>query len=260
MGCSALVFPCRSFVGVTMETNIQEVQGPALQAWREFESTLEKVSSQVSGLKIAYTLLAEEKAAAEKGGVQFPRIDTRKIFKKIAALSKKVTALNFAYMYTQTLTAGVQASQQFPGDLDIVIRKDTADTLGKSRVKDATVNLSEKAIQENLEGIPLVVAGVAVVALVVGAIVTVSVLENRAEKYKMQIEKGRQQIEKAALRNPKALAAFTKLRATENHKQGQAWIDKLLGPGTGKALTGGVLGIGLLLVGGFLLFKYMEKK
>ena len=243
-----------------MDLAIKEATGADLSTWREFEATLEKVSSMTSGLKIGYTLLSQELALLEKKGLQFPAINTRKLYKQIAKLSDQVLKLNYAYMYTQNLTAGIQPSKQFPGDIDIVLNEAAAAELGPDQVERAKLTLNKIPEQENLGIHPLIIAGVAVVALVVGAVVTVSALNNRAEKYKAEIEKGRQQLEKAALANPGVLPDYTALRATEQHKQAAAWMDRLLGPGAGKALTGGILGIGFVLVGVFVLFKMMDRK
>jgi len=246
-----------------MEASLQQARGADLKAWRRFEADLEALSAQVTGLKIAYTLFASEKAAAERGGMQFPAIDTRDIFKRLSKLSDQALGLNYAYLYTQTLQAGIKRSKKFKEDIDIILTEAAAQEIGPKQVERATVKL--KKISSETAG-PLgvapvvIVAGVAVVALVVGAVITVAALRSRADKLQAEIKKGRQAIERAALGNPAALAEYRKLRQTENHAQGEAWIDKLLGPGAGKAITGGILGLGLALVAAWILFKYSERK
>ena len=188
-----------------MKESLQQARGADLKAWREFEAGLEALSSKVTGLKIAYTLFASEKAAAERGGMQFPAMDTRDIFKQLSKLSDLALGLNYAYLYTQTLQAGIKSSKKRPGDIDIILTEAAAQELGPAQVERATVKL--KKISSELGIAPVViVAGVAVVALVVGAVITVSALRSRADKLQAEIEKGRQAIERSALKNPEALA------------------------------------------------------
>jgi hypothetical protein len=233
-----------------------QASGELLQQWQEFTQGLKQVTDHLAAAKLTFNLYFRDVKKARQLGVTIPRsslIDA--MYKAVEQLDRQVLALNTAYAYTQSMRAGIAHSSQQAGDINLVANPGL---LSQAEIQAATVDLKPDAGELGLH--PLIIAGLAVVTLVTGAIITTKVLDYRAKTLQTEVEKGRQEIEKQLLTKPAVLPQWTQYKQSQQTKQTEAWIDQLLGPGSGKALMGGVLGIGFLLVGGFLIMRYLEKK
>lgn len=225
--------------------------------WNRFKADLESLNYNVARLKLKFTLMDETGLWAHNNGLPLFTTEVNTIFEKIVALDKQAQAINTAYSYTQSLIAGVRNSDMYPGDFDIVAPEGA---LNSQQIQQATVDLD--ALNKppfNLGIAPIViVAGVAVVALVVGAIATVSIMSAKEKELETEVDKMQIELEKEITSMPELIQDWTEYkRVTQGKTRGL--IDNLLGPGAGSSILSGAGGIAALLVVGYFAMKWFEK-
>jgi len=235
--------------------NIERID---VNQWNRFKGDLESLNYSIARLKLKFELLDSTTEFTHSHGLPFLTTAMQNIFSAIEALDLQARALNAAYAYTQSLTAGAQPSRKYPNDFDIVVQEGV---LTSDQIKDATVDLD--ALNKppfNLGIAPFVIyAGVSVVALVVGAIATVSIMGAKEKEIEAEVDKLQIELEKKIAENPETLPAWTEFKQSQQ-KDTRGLIDKLLGPGSGKAIIGGAGGIVVLLVVGYLVMEMFKKK
>jgi hypothetical protein len=225
--------------------------------WNTFKDDLEEFNNSMARVKLKFHLLDTTVEFAGRSGISFDSKLMGDWYNAINLLDTQARAINVAYSYIQSMNAGSRPSAD-PADFDIVAKQGFLST---EQVSEATVNLN--ALNQapfNLGIAPFVVAGgVAVVALVVGAIATVTIMSSKEKQIEAWIDNGQLELEKLLIANPAILTKWTEYKeSTQATTRGA--IDDLFGSGTSKSILAGAGGLVLLLVGGYFLMKFLDKK
>ena len=225
--------------------------------WNTFKDDLEGFNHSMARVKLKFHLLDTTVDFAGRHGISFDSKLMGEWYKAITVLDTQARAINIAYSYIQSMNAGSRPSTD-PADFDIVAKQGY---LTSEQVDQATVNLN--ALNQgpfNLGIAPFVVAGgVAVVALVVGAIATVTIMSSKEKQIEAWIDNSELELEKLLIANPAILPLWTEYKeSTQATTRGA--IDDLFGTGTGKSILAGAGGLVLLLVGGYFVMKMLDKK
>jgi len=236
---------------------LNNVERIDLRQWSKFVSELETFNYSMARLKLKFEILDSTAEFAQANGLPFLAMDLGDMFAKIHALDMQAKAINAAYAYTQSLAAGARPSASYPGDFDIVVKEGN---LTPEQISAASVNLDALNKPPFTLGVaPFVIwAGVAVVALVVGAIATVSIMSAKETELETEIDRMQLELENKIADRPELLQPWTDYKMSQ---QGQARgiIDDLLGTGASKRILGGAGGIAVLIVGAWIAMQFFKK-
>lgn len=229
------------------------------QLWGRFEIELEALNRRLVGLKALLTVIDDTVGFALQNNipVSIGQPIIQRWIDRIMPLASQAERLNTAVMYTQIYGAGVQPA--YDGDFDIVIPPG----LPEAQLNAATVSL--ESLKPRLDGPQLGIAplliygGIAVVALVTGAVSTVALMNMLSKDIEGEMQLAQIDLEKQIAANPEILPEWTEYKKTVQ-KESRSIVDDFLGPGSGKAILGGAATLGALLIGGYFLMKAFDRK
>jgi len=229
--------------------------------WNEFLDSLEALNNGVLRTKMKFDLLdnTDQWFFDVTGQVALPSFAFVSAFEDLSRLDEQVHKLNSAYSLINSGKVGVVDSwdHRGSGDFDIV---GIQGQLSDEQAKDLQVNLNALYKPESLEGPPLIIAaGIAVTALVVGAVITVKALSTKQAEIEAELDAAQMEVEKKILENPSILPDWTKYKESVQGET-RSLIDQLLGPGTGQKVVGGALGLVAVLAIGWIAMGFMNKK
>lgn len=239
---------------VEASNQIEFKQLPGNQ-WNEFSNLLEQSTKRLIGLRIGTMNLLQNIEFAKQYEIEIP-FNISQFLDDGNVVASNINKLQTAVAYTQTMEAGTKQSA-LSGDFDIIAIEGQ---LPPAAIQAATVRITDSAGDGNLGVAPLLIIGtVAVVALVVGAITTVSVLNYQTEELDAALKQGQQSIEKSILAKPELIAPYTEFKAQTKQEENLALIDRIFGSGSGQSILSGVGGVLAALGIGYVVFKYMGK-
>jgi len=228
--------------------------------WNEFVDQLENLNNGITRTKVRYDLLDNsERWFSDSVGHLGPTpvMFMSSKFREINVLDNESLKMNQLYELVNAGQVGVVDSASYPGDFDIVAIQGS---MTAEQIKALTVNLDALYEPPALGVAPvLVAAGLAVTALVVGGIITVTALITKQEEIEAEIESKQIELEHQILQNPSILPAWTEYKEAQQ-SQSRGLIDDLLGTGATGKLMGGAAGVVVIVVAGYFLMKYMEKR
>jgi len=235
--------------------SVELKQLPAAQ-WNEFSRILEETTARLIGIRIKSANLIQNVAFAGQYEI-VPSIDMQAIINDGTVVASNINKLQTAVAYTQTMEAGTKKSST-PGDFDIIAIEGQ---LSQTAINAASVRLTAEEKAAVLGVAPLLIYGtVAVVALVVGAIATVSVLDHQTKELDAAITQGQQNLEKKILAKPELIEPYTAFKAATKQKDNLALIDRVFGSGSGQSILSGIGGVLAALGIGYVVFKAMESR
>jgi len=235
--------------------SMQLKQLPGAQ-WNEFTRILEQATARLIAVRIKSANLIQNVAFAGQYEIQ-PSINMDAVINDGTILASNINKLQTAVAYTQTMEAGTKESGT-PGDFDIIVIEGQ---LSQAAIDAATVRLTSQQTDPSLGVAPLLIYGaVAVVALVVGAITTVSVLNYQTEELDAAITKGQQDLENKILAKPELIEPYMNFKRATKQGDNLALVDRIFGSGSGQSILAGIGGVLAALAIGYVVFKAMDTK
>ncbi len=164
-------------------------------------------------------------------------------------LDKQISALNRSYQLTQRGLAYMQSTKN---DFSIVVQDGA---LSDSEIARATYSGDKLPEETELGWIaPIVIAGIGTVIIVVAAAWTaIQQSKTKQKALDVEIQKSTVKAETELAKSPDAFGRYAKYKK-DIIKPATGLIDKLLGGGTSTS----IMGIGLALIIGFVIFRSVQ--
>lgn len=240
--------------------------------WIEFNKQLDRLNAGSMALRLRSGLLGQAvafcKARNPEGVCNYPWGSERYLSYTSGSMAKllgQVERINNAVSLTQIGTAGIQLHPTGE-DFDIVVPATTPRDIWANAAFDVNQLPGEPMGPGGEIGagpiLPLIVYGTtAIVGLVTGAIGAVVICRTIQKKYDKDIADSIQKADKTFCTDPKSPICRDWLaqRESQPFRQSEGMIDKLLGPGAGKATVAG-LGIAGAVGLGLLAFMLLSKR
>lgn len=228
--------------------------------WDDYLARLEYLNKGLIRTKIKWQILEDSDLWYSDATGQLGPIPTTfisNVFYQIETLNTEIAKLNIIYELVNSGKIGVLNSYESPGDFDFVAAQGA---LTDQEIIDLKVNLEALYSQKPLGVAPiLIAAGVIITALVVGAVISVTAMITKQEEIEAEIEAKQIDLEHKILANPDIIDDWTDYKqASQGEARGV--IDEFLGTGATKKLFAGAAGVVFMVVAGYFVLKYMEKK
>jgi hypothetical protein len=221
------------------------------QQWSEFTENLMFLNRSIRRSKLKFDLLDDSNKFARAWNLPGVHSETMMVlFDDLDSLDNQVTALNKAFALMEEGKAGpIQSIRTAGFDIVAIDGKATA-----AEIHAAIVHI------EKLGAAPFIIAaGIAVTALVVGAVITVTVMLTKQKEIEAAIDHAQIGLEHQLMQTPEILKQWTEYKKT-TQAHSRSMIDNLLGEGAGARILAGAGGIAIILIGGYFLMKYMDRK
>lgn len=175
----------------------------------------------------------------------------------------QVRAINNTYALSQSGLALIREPQS-KADFDLVAMEGSISPEHAKRSTFALEALPGEPMgpggEIGIAFIPLIVYGaVAVTGLITGAVTATVVTDTISKKYDKEITEANIQAEKDMAKDPRLFDKWVQYK-TDIQKPINGMIDNVLGAGTGKQMIKGAMGIGLVALAGFLLFRFLGRR
>lgn len=232
---------------------MQEMTNTESAVWNKFEIGLKQLNRNQVTIENRFSELSHAVDFALENGIAGPSQGYLANMKERGErLKSAIAALNNAHNLTQTKSAFVSASRDYPGDLDIL-----ADPkLPQSTIDASTFDRDLLPIYQELGIWPLVVKGAILLgmALIVNGIVdAVTETIESQNKYNQEIQRAQTDAETTFSKDPSIFKLWTK------YKQAITGIKPGMFESIGKGL-GGTAGIALALLVGYFIFQSVRGK
>jgi hypothetical protein len=232
--------------------------------WNDYLARLEYLNKGIIRTKIKLELLNDSDRFYYDRTGQLSTVPSMFIggtLGQLETLNREAGKLNLIYDLVNSGRVGVLNSYDVPGDFDLVA---VQGNLSNQEIADLKVNLDALYEPNKLEGAlgiaPIIIAaGVVVTALVVGAVISVTAMITKQEEIEAEIDAKQIELEHKILANPAIIDDWANYKqAVQGETRGV--IDEFLGTGATKKLFAGAAGVVFLVVAGYFVLKYMEKK